>query len=87
MIEIVIKGTAEELEALCNGGGPLRSLCQKEVEIFDQYLRSYGRGYEDGLARFERYAIEGYLYQKIRGHLDETKAEDTATPGRQDGQA
>lgn len=48
----------------------LRSVCSKEVDRFDAYLKKYGGDYVDGLARFERLAIEGFLYQAIRGHLD-----------------
>jgi len=66
------KATPEELEALTKGGELLRCLCGKEVDLFDAYLRNYGREYAEGLAKFERLAIEGYLYQKVRGRLDET---------------
>lgn len=48
----------------------LRSLCRDEVNKFDQYLRRYGEEYVDGLSKFERLAIEGYLYQKLRGRVD-----------------
>lgn len=48
----------------------LRSLCRDEVDKFDRYLRKYGEEYADGLAKFERLAIEGYLYQKLRGRVD-----------------
>ena len=63
------KATPEELAALAKGGELLRCLCGKEVDLFDAYLRQYGREYADGLAKFERLAIEGYLYQKVRGHI------------------
>ena len=66
------KATPEELEAIAKGGELLRCLCGKEVDLFDAYLRQYGREYADGLAKFERLAIEGYLYQKARGHIDAT---------------
>lgn len=56
--------------AVANGGPQLRDLCRKEVDLFDQYLRSYGQEYAGGLAKFERLAIEGYIYQKIRGRVD-----------------
>lgn len=82
------QATKEESDALRNGGEPLRDLCRKEVERFNAYLRAYGNGYEEGLARFEQFAVEGYLYQKLRGHLDDTKTSDNALPrGRQDGTA
>ena len=57
-------------EQVRDGGPSLRSLCQKEVDAFDAYLRRYGAEYAEGLAKFERLAIEGYIYQKIRGHLE-----------------
>jgi len=30
--------------------------------------------YADGLVKIERLAVEGYLYQKLRGHIDEKAA-------------
>lgn len=66
-IELPEKVTQEEVAA---GGDPLRALCRKEVARFDEYLKNYGGDYSDGLAKFERLAVEGYLYQKIRGHID-----------------
>jgi hypothetical protein len=50
--------------------GYLRSLCQKEVSRFEQYVQAEDPQFKDGLSRFERLAIEGYLYQKARGHID-----------------
>lgn len=68
-----------------NGGEALRDLCRKEVEDFDSYLRRFGNEYSGGLSKFEKLAVEGYLYQKIRGRLDE-KPEICAIPeGREDG--
>ena len=82
------RATKEEISALSNGGEPLRDLCRKEVERFNAYLRQYGGEYADGLARFEQFAVEGYIYQKLRNHLDDTKTSDNAHPiGRQDGPA
>jgi hypothetical protein len=49
----------------------LRSLCQKEVNRFDTYLRAVDPQFRDGLSKFERVAIEGYLYQKSKGHIDD----------------
>jgi hypothetical protein len=66
----------EVASAVANGGPQLRDLCQKEVGLFDAYLRSYGREYAGGLSRFERLAIEGYLYQKIRGRVDSVTEPD-----------
>lgn len=54
-----------------DGGDPLKDLCRKEVERFHEYLVKFGGDYKEGLSKWERWAIEGYLYQKIRGHIDE----------------
>lgn len=50
--------------------GPLRSLCQKEVERFESYLKGVNPDFHEGLVRIEKLAIEGYIYQQIRGHVD-----------------
>jgi hypothetical protein len=47
---------------------PLRALCRKEVEAFESWMRQHP-DYSDGLVRIERLAVEGYLYQKLRGHI------------------
>ena len=87
MSRITIKITDDELaQTVAAGGEPLRALCRQEVENFDQYLRRYGSEYQDGLAKFERLVLEGYLYQKIRGHLDQDSSPDLPA-GRQDGEA
>ena len=56
------------------GGPPLQALCHKEADLFDAYLRSGGaevdRMWADGLASWERGAIAGYIYQKLRGRVD-----------------
>ena len=71
----------ETAKAVAEGGAPLRSLCQKEVSKFEDYLREYGGEYGEGLARFERLAIEGYIYQKVRGHFDgQEKADLSGDP-------
>jgi len=72
--------TPEELEVVAKGGEPLIALCRNEVDNFDRHLRTFGHEYRDGLAKFERLAIEGYLYQKLRGHLTE-QAEPDVLPG------
>jgi hypothetical protein len=51
-------------------GEPLRSLCRKEVERFEAYLKRSDAWFVEGLAPIERLAIEGYIYQKLRGHMD-----------------
>jgi hypothetical protein len=69
-------------------GGPdqLRSLCRKEVDRFDEYLRRTDPQFRDGLARFERLAIEGYIYQKAKGHLDASEETDHLPVERKDGE-
>jgi len=54
----------------------LRSLCQKEVSRFEEYVRTEDPQFQDGLSRFEKLAIEGYLYQKVRGHVDAFHSKD-----------
>jgi hypothetical protein len=64
----------------------LRSLCQKEVETFEQYVRSVDGQFRDGLSRFERLAISGYLYQKVRGHIDAFQADNHPSMERKNGE-
>jgi carbonic anhydrase len=78
--EIYLPCSEEELhgakESAQNGNsGPLRALCRKEVERFEVVLREHP-AYRDGLVKIERLAVEGYLYQTLRGHLDETTSTD-----------
>jgi hypothetical protein len=63
----------------------LRSLCQKEVSLFDNYLRRTDPQFSDGLSRFERLAVEGYIYQKARGHIDAQENPSNLPPERNDG--
>ena len=65
--------------------GPLRVLCQKEVERFDATARQHP-DYADGLVRIERFAVEGYLVQKLLGHVDATATENHLPKERQDGE-
>lgn len=69
MVRVVIDDP-EVLAKASESSEALRSLCREEVERFHQYLKNFGGDYKDGLAKWERFAIEGYLYQKIRGHLE-----------------
>ena len=62
-LEYAEKGKAE----------PLRSLCQKEVARFERSVAQHP-AYRDGLVVIERRAVEGYLYQKLRGHIDAAPA-------------
>lgn len=50
--------------------GPLRDLCRKEVDRFEAYLKRSDPSFAEGLVRIERLAVEGYIYQKLRGHMD-----------------
>jgi hypothetical protein len=68
-ISIIVTDEARR-EEIANGGTPLRSLCREEVARFDAYLKDFGAEFAGGLASWEKLVLEGYLYQKIRGHLD-----------------
>ena len=83
MLKIAIEDPDVKAE-VANGGNPLRALCRKEVDDFENVMRQHP-DYRDGLARFERFAIEGYLYQKIRGNLDATMSTSNLPKERQDG--
>lgn len=61
---------------VANGGEPLRSLCRKEVEKFDLYLRQNEPGWVDGLSEWESQILKTFLYQKIRGRVDTTTTPD-----------
>jgi hypothetical protein len=63
----------------------LRDLCRKEASRFDEYLRTTDPQFRDGLARFELLAVEGYLYQKAKGHIDEEDGNRVDTVEGQDG--
>jgi len=78
--EIQLSCSEEELRAAKaqaqNGNPvPLRALCRKEVDRFEAELRKHP-DYSDGLVKIERFAVEGYLYQKLRGHLDAKSTTD-----------
>jgi hypothetical protein len=64
---------AAQAEASRGNAGPLRDLCRKEVEAFEACIKQHP-DYADGLVKIERLAVEGYLYQKVRGHVDEKAA-------------
>ena len=68
-------------ESVADGGQPLIDLCRKEADTFDSYLRGCGiMQYEDGLAKWERECLAGYLYQKVRGRLEPEKFEPQDLP-------
>ena len=90
-VEIELPFTEAELEpaleAASQGNNrPLRDLCQKEVERFGETVKQHP-DYADGLVQIERFAVEGYLYQKLRGHIDEEAGSDNLPQGRHDGAA
>jgi hypothetical protein len=64
---------------------PLRVLCQKEVSRFEATAKQHP-DYADGLVQIERFAVEGYLFQKLRGHIDANPETIHCHEERQDGQ-
>ena len=90
---VMDEAVAEQVAA---GGSPLLALCRKEVESFESMLRQHP-DYRDGLTKIERSAIEGYIYQKLRGHVpdgylignlvNETVGNDVRPQEGQDGSA
>lgn len=79
-VKIYLPCSEEELhealeEAQSSNSGPLRALCRKEVERFEARIKQHA-AYHDGLVRIERLAVEGYLYQKLRGHIDAKDSTD-----------
>lgn len=81
--------TKEQLEkaliaASAGDGLPLRALCQKERQRFEAVIREHP-DYADGLIQIEMRAVEGYLYQKLRGRLNEKAPPSNLPEERQDG--
>jgi hypothetical protein len=74
-----------DADPLVKSPGYLRSLCQKEVSRFEEYVRAEDPQFADGLSRFEKLAIEGYLYQKARGHVDAFHGKDLHHMERKNG--
>jgi len=72
-------------DVLTKGSHQLRSLCLKEVNAFEAYVQKTDPQFKDGLSRFERFAIEGYVYQKIKGNFDADTEENQLHMERQDG--
>lgn len=77
IVEFPLPFTAEELaaaqEAVAKGNHlPLRSLCRKEVARFELAVKQHP-DYRDGLVMIERRAVEGYIYQKLRNHIDSSE--------------
>jgi len=85
-VKVTLEGDPEEVERLLRGGDPLRVLCRNECDRFDKYLReAVGGTYASGLANWERFAVEGFLYQKLRGHVDAYIEEGRVPAGGDDG--
>jgi hypothetical protein len=85
-VKVTLEGSPDEAERLLEGGDSLRDLCRKEVDRFDRYLRdAVGKDYATGLANWERFAVEGYLYQKLRNHIDAFIEEGHVPTERFDG--
>jgi hypothetical protein len=66
-------------EAKRGNARPLRDLCQKERERFEVVVQKHPH-YADGLVVVERLAVEGYLYQKLRGHIDASPEVSNLSP-------
>jgi hypothetical protein len=77
MIKLILEG----VDQASLDPDALRSLCRREADRFDTYLRNYGDEYAEGLADWEKKAVEGYIYQKIRGRIDEQTEEVSDLPG------
>lgn len=84
-IRMALDGDPEVAEKLLNDPKALRNLCRKEVESFDSYLRQADPQFTDGLAKWESLVVEGYIYQKLRGHLDAHHHQDHDSKEGQDG--
>ncbi len=70
-IVLALDGDPTAVKELLNGDSKLlRNLCRKEAESFDEYLRQVDPQFKEGLARWELLAVEGYIYQKLKGHID-----------------
>jgi hypothetical protein len=78
-----IQLTDEETKALDNPE-ELKKLCRKETDAFERLMRQQDSTF-GSLAGFERMAIQSYLYQKLRGRLNEENPTDSLSEGRKDG--
>ena len=84
-IKMSLDGDPEVAKEILNNPQALRDLCRKEVESFDSYLRSVDPQFTDGLARFEFRVVEGYVYQKLKGHIDAFHHQDYNSKEGQNG--
>ena len=81
-------GNHKDLESVVKDPEFLRSLCRKEVERFEQYCNSADPSFEDGrgFVRIEALVLEGYLYQKVKGHIDAHHAVNLLPEEGKDGE-
>jgi len=82
-------GKHEDVESLFGDSDLLRSLCRKEVERFERYCNAVDPNFTDGggFVRIEARVIEGYLYQKLKGHIDAHHQKNLLPEEGQDGTA
>lgn len=65
---------------------PLRLLCRREVGFFERQAMQHP-DYSDGFTRIERFVVEGYLVQKLLGHVDAAPSEGDISKEGQNGPA
>jgi hypothetical protein len=80
-------GGHKDVESLFGDTEHLRSLCRKEVERFEQYCNASDPSFSDGVGfvRIEARVLEGYLYQKLKGHIDAHHEGGLLSTERKDG--
>lgn len=81
--EMLFRGPPEGLD----DPKALRSLCRKEVQRFEEYVIATDPNFNDGqgFAKFEKNVLEGYLYQKVKGHIDAFHSKDADPVEGQNG--
>ncbi len=68
---LVLEAPDEVKQQVLNNTDVLRNLCREEVARFAAYVNEVDPQFRKcPLAKEERAAIEGYLYQKAKGHVD-----------------
>jgi len=78
-LEIKLVGDGAE-QLLSNGGEPLWDLCQNQTENFEQYLRQNVPGWEDGMAKWERWIVAAHLCHALKGHIEEAQLKESVSP-------
>ena len=65
-------GDHENIQSAMKNPDVLRSLCRKEVERFERYCNAVDPNFTDGrgFVKIEARILEGYIYQKVKGHID-----------------